>query len=158
MKAEVLRIFNDDKVGFFLWANFIIFIWPFFLTFSLDYCHEKRPYLTQGNTTIDDVTFVRLLWIYARRSFSLLTNHRPVELRSRSTLCSHLQKDSMYSKQIINYGSKWQKCYFSEGIKNVISVRKCLNMKGIDCYIHLWSFRKCQICKVVKMSWLWRYW
>lgn len=59
----------------------------FFLTFSLDYCHDSaRSYLTQGNTTIDDVTFVRLLWIiYGRRSFSLLTNHRPVELRSRST-------------------------------------------------------------------------
>ena len=80
--AEVLRIFNDKfKVVF-------IRVWTtFFLTFSLDYCHDSaRSYLTQGNTTIDDVTFVRLLWIiYGRRSFSLLTNHRPVELRSRST-------------------------------------------------------------------------
>lgn len=66
----------------FQWQKFFL---VFFLTFSLDYCHDlARSYLTQGNTTIDDVTFVRLLWIiYGRRSFSLLTNHRPVELRSR---------------------------------------------------------------------------
>ena len=132
MKAEVLRIFNDDKVRFFSALSQLYYI---YLTF---FSHFLAWLLSWKATIFDPGQHHNWRCHVCAIALDLcptviFSTHKSSPSWTQVTIHTVFSSSKrLVSKQIISTVSKWQKCYISEGIKNVISVRKCLNMKGIN--------------------------